>query len=307
MENILITGVTGFVGTHFVRHFRNDPKVKLFGHSRKLRVTDDVMTYLPEYGSDVLIEKKVTSFIHLAGIAHDLSNVYKPEDYYRVNLEGTRKAVDEFLKSDARHFIFVSSIKAVCDVASTAADESWKPDPQTDYGKSKRLAEEYILSLKWPADKKFYILRPAMMHGAGNKGNLNVLYKYAKSGLPFPFGAFYNQRSFHSIENFSFIIEQLLRRDIPSGVYHLADDGYLSATQLYELICEALHVTPRVWKIKAQWIETLASLMGKRQMVSKLTENMMVSNKKIVNALGEPLHLSLIDGLIKTIMAFDGK
>ncbi len=307
MENILITGVTGFVGRHLVRYFRTNASIKLYGHSRKPLVAEERVTYLPEYGFEVLIEKKITSFIHLAGIAHDLSNIYKPEDYYRVNLEGTRKAVDEFLKSDARNFIFVSSIKAVCDVASVPAEEGMTADPQTDYGKSKRLAEEYILSLPWPADKNFYILRPAMMHGSGNKGNLNTLYKYAKSGLPFPFGAFQNQRSFHSIENFSFIVEQLVTQDIPSGVYHVADDGYLSTSQLYELICKTLERTPRIWKINSRAIEALAFMLGKDKLVSKLTENMMVSNQKILRAMGKPLPVGLCEGLVKTIQSFDGK
>ena len=301
-----ITGVSGFVGSHLVNYFQNKDYI-IYGNSRQSKSELTGVKLVSDYAASTLRELRVNSFIHLAGIAHDLSGSYKPEDYYTVNLEGTKKAVHEFLQSDAIHFIFVSSIKAACDTATVPAEEAMPTTPQTDYGKSKRLAEEYILSLPWPADKKYYILRPCMMHGTGNKGNLNTLYKYTKIGLPFLFGSFRNQRSFHSIENFSYVAEQLITSDIPSGIYHLADDGYLSTTELYELMCHTLKIKQRVWNIPAKWIRLVASLAGKQKMISKLTENMMVSNQKIKSVLPSPLPVGLKEGLIKTINSFDGK
>jgi nucleoside-diphosphate-sugar epimerase len=303
MESIFITGVSGFVGRHLVEHFRDDGGIKLFGNSRKKERINGV-TLLDGCDAGLLKSHNITTFIHLAGIAHDLSNQYKPEDYYRVNFEGTKRAVDEFLKSDATHFIFVSSIKAACDISSVAVDESMLCTPKTDYGKSKRQAEEYIMSLNWPKDKSYYILRPVMMHGAGNKGNLNLLYRYAKWALPFPFGAFQNQRSFHSIDNFTFVIHQLLTKEIPSGIYHLADEGYLSTVELYALICKTLNKKPLVWTIPEGWVRGLASMAGKSHLINKLTEDMMVPNQKITAAIGRPMPVSLVDGLVKTIHSF---
>lgn len=306
MEAFFITGASGFVGTNLARYF-SQKGIAVYGHSRKSETAADRAKFLREYSSAVLNQLNVSTFIHLAAIAHDLNGLYKPEDYYHVNLEGTKKAVDIFLQSEATHFIFVSSIKAACDAATTSVDESIIPLPQTDYGKSKLLAEEYIQSLQWPPEKKFYILRPCMMHGPGNKGNLNLLYQYAKSGLPFLFGAFDNKRSFHSIENFNFAIEKLILRNCASGIYHLADDDYLSTSQLYELICDTLGKKARIWNLSPTWIEFMSSVAGKRNMISKLTEDMLVSNKKIKDAIGEPFPISLKDGLRKTIDAFNGR
>jgi nucleoside-diphosphate-sugar epimerase len=301
--NVLITGVSGFVGTNLVSYFKNHKEITVLGHSRK---KDPDLPYLENYNSETLNDHQIKTVIHLAGIAHDLSNQFKSQDYYEVNFEGTKNLVDEVLKSDVEKFIYVSSIKALCDTTSAPAEEGMVAKPVTDYGKSKQKAEEYIQSKAWGI-KSFYILRPAMIHGPGNKGNLNLLYRFAKSGIPFPFGAFHNQRSFHSIDNFSFVTQSLIENKIESGIYHLADDGFLSTVELYQLISETLSRRPWVLKIPKGLIETLASVAGKNGMVSKLTEDMMISNKKIVSAMRAKMPVSLKDGLIKTIRSFDGK
>jgi nucleoside-diphosphate-sugar epimerase len=286
-----------------VEYFKSHKGIVLIGHSRKQNLH---VQYLSEYTAKALNEHQIKTVIHLAGIAHDLSNQFKPEDYYRVNFEETKVLVDEVLKSNVEKFIYVSSIKALCDTSSTLAEEGKIPDPVTDYGKSKRKAEEYIRAKAWGI-KSFYILRPAMIHGQGNKGNLNLLYQFVKSGMPFPFGAFHNQRSFHSIDNFCFVVQSLMEKEIESGTYHLADDGFLSTVELYQLISEVLNRRPRVLKFPKIVIELLASMVGKKAMVSKLTEDMMISNKKITNALGSKLPVSLTEGLTKTIYSFNGK
>jgi len=303
MTRILITGASGFVGTHLIRYFSDSQEVLLFGFGRK-QVPGLMM--LKDYQTQTLIDNEIDVVIHLAGIAHDLSNQYTPEDYYRVNYEGTRKLVDEVLGSRVSKFIFVSSIKAALDTSSTPADESMHPNPVTDYGKSKLQAEEYIQSLNWNG-KSFYILRPVMMHGSGNKGNLNLLYRFAKSGIPFPFGAYHNQRSFHSIDNFCFIVKSVVEMNLASGIYHLADDGFLSTVNLFELISSAIGRKPLVLKLPIEFIAALSSMVGKKKMVSKLTEDMMVSNKKIVTALSRTLPVGLQEGLKKTIQSFDAK
>ena len=67
--------------------------------------------------------------------------------------------------------------------------------------------------------KKVYIMRPCMIHGPGNKGNLNLLYGVVSKGIPWPLGAFENRRSFTSIGNLQEVIKGLLTKDAPSGPY----------------------------------------------------------------------------------------
>ena len=132
--------------------------------------------------------------------------------------------------------VFIPDPTAVSDSANEVLSENHTPNPQSHYGKSKLLAEDYILSKDIPNNKRVFIPRPCMIHGPGNKGNLNLLYRLVDKGFPWPLGAFENQRSFCSIENLCFVINEILMNEsIPSGIYNLADDGSISTNQLIGL------------------------------------------------------------------------
>lgn len=97
--------------------------------------------------------------------------------------------------------------------------------------------------------KKVYIMRPCMIHGPGNKGNLNLLYGVVSKGIPWPLGAFENRRSFTSIGNLQEVIKGFLTKDAPNGIYHMGDDEALSTNELMELICSALGKKEHIWNI----------------------------------------------------------
>lgn len=311
MKKILITGVTGFIGSNLVRYFNSQNDFVIFGHSRDIKravaqFENAHVEMITAYSAAIFDELKIDTIIHLAGIAHDLSNQYQPEDYDRVNYENTKALFDEFVKSNATKFVFLSSIKAALDTSSFPADESIAPSPVTEYGKSKRKAEEYVLSNPLVGGKKVYIVRSCMIHGVGNKGNLNLLYRYAKTGMPFPFGSFENSRSFLSMDNLNFIMQSFIEKDIPSGVFHLADDGHLSTRDLYKLVAKEIGKTPRVWNLPVGLVRLFFAVVGKRAMLNKLTEDMLVSNKKILQYIHSPLPLEIREGLRKTIKSFNG-
>ena len=102
----------------------------------------------------------------------------------------------------------LSSVKAAADEINGELTEEIIPKPSTHYGKSKLLAEEYILSKVLPPGKRVYIIRPCMIHGPGNKGNLNLLYQLVRKNVPWPLASFDNKRSFCSIENLCFVIKE---------------------------------------------------------------------------------------------------
>lgn len=254
---------------------------------------------------------KDDAIIHLAGKAHDLKKVTNPKDYYEANFELTKQMYDSFLASDSTVFVFMSTVKAVADEVEGILTENQEPDPKTHYGIAKHQAEEYILLNKLPDGKRVYILRPCMIHGPGNKGNLNLLYQLVAKGLPWPLGAFDNRRSFLSIENLCFVINELLENEnIPSGVYQVADDEPLSTSQLIELLGMSLGKKSSIWSIPVSWIKRVAklgdhmSLPLNSERLQKLTENYIVSNQKIVNALNKPMPVNVKEGLKKTFESF---
>ena len=289
---LYITGITGFVGQN----------VKI-----DLQETYGIVNY---FQIESTIEDN-SVLIHLAGKSHDLHKWSNPNEYYEGNSTLTRKVFDFFLESEAKVFITISSVKAVADNVTGELTEDELPNPNTHFGKSKLLAEQYILSKEIPADRRVYILRPCMIHGPGNKGNLNLLYKLVSKGIPWPLGAFENKRSFCSIDNLIFILKELIKRqDIPSGVYHVADDVPLSTNEVISILAESQNRKPIIWKISKGLIEFVAKIGNvlklplNEERLQKLTDTYVVSNKKLLNAIGKPLPVSSRDGLIKTFQTF---
>jgi nucleoside-diphosphate-sugar epimerase len=297
MTTVCVTGASGFVGKNLCGYLEKN----VFALQQA-----DLRQKL-----DVGLLANTDVVVHLAGKAHDLQNTSDPHEYFAINFELTKQVFDAFLRSDAaRVFIFVSSVKAVRDVVEGALDEEDIPKPATAYGKSKLLAENYLLS-NTPADKKIFILRPCMIHGPGNKGNLNLLYKLASKNIPWPLGAFENERSFCSIDNLCFVVEQLIKRtDIPSGIYNVADDVPVSTNQLIGIIAECQKKSPRILRLSRRLIKTIArvgdyfSLPLNTERLQKLTESYVVSNQKLLHAIGTKLPLSSHEGLKKTILSF---
>ena len=250
--------------------------------------------------------------IHLAGKAHDVRGTSNADEYFAINTELTSRLFDLFLQSTARDFFFVSSVKAIADEVSDVLYETSEPAPQTPYGRSKLAAEQYISSRELPPGKRVFILRPSMIHGPGNKGNLNLLYKFVKSGIPYPLAAFQNKRSFLSVENLCFAVTALLQQpNIPGGAYQLADDDALPTTEVVQLIASAIHRKPRLWKFPPGLLEAAARagdtlrLPLNTERLRKLTENYVVDNQKIKDALQiRHFPIDAREGLSKTIRSF---
>ncbi|CAA9203653.1 N-acetyl-alpha-D-glucosaminyl-diphospho-ditrans, octacis-undecaprenol 4-epimerase [Flavobacterium bizetiae] len=297
MVKVAITGSTGFVGTN-LKSYLHDTY-----HIESLSVR-----YVPN--QKFTIETDV--LIHLAGKAHDLKKVSKPDDYYEANFELTKQLFDSFLSSDASVFIFMSTVKSVADKVNGILTEDIVPDPKTHYGIAKYKAEEYILRQKLPESKRVYILRPCMIHGPENKGNLNLLYKLVSKGVPWPLASYKNERSFLSIENLCFIVKTIIEnKKIESGIYHIADDEFVSTNELIKIISSVTNKKNVSIAIPKFIIGSFAKVGDfikfplNSETLQKLTENYKVSNEKIKKAIGiEKLPNSAQKGLERTIKSF---
>ncbi|WP_445721075.1 NAD-dependent epimerase/dehydratase family protein [Flavobacterium sp.] len=294
-KKIFLTGSSGFLGQNFKEKFKDDFSFKFYKRELEIKVDCQIV-------------------VHLAGIAHDTKNKKGEKDYFLTNTELTKSIFNKFLGSNAKIFIFLSSVKAIADCPSGVLFEDSVSCPKTHYGKSKLKAEEYILSHDIPNGKRVYVLRPCMIHGPGNKGNLNLLFKVVSKNIPWPLGAFENKRSFCSIDNLMFIFRELIEReDIPSGIYNIADDEPLSTNELIELMSLSKNRAPKILNISKRFIEGVSSLGDKfhlpfnTERLHKLTSSYVVNNDKIKAAIGKPLPLSSREGLLKTFETFNSQ
>lgn len=298
----IITGASGFVGKNLMAYFSGD-LIELIPVSVRNPIDESIFT-------------SCNTIVHLAGKAHDTSGMseHDQQSYDKINYEITKKLFDIFITSNIKKFIFISSIKAVTDSPDGIITEEFFPNPKTAYGISKLKAEKYLLSFSLPKNKKVYILRPSMIHGPNNKGNLNQLYKFIKIGIPYPLAAFENKRTFLSIENFCFTIKKLLiRNDIPSGIYNVADEKSISTNRLIELISSILEKDIITLAINKKLIMGLAKigdymfLTLASERIKKMVSDYEVSNRKLVDALGVSLPIGAEEGIIKTLLSFKEK
>ena len=296
---IIITGTTGFVGQNLSSYLQNAGN-----EVSSLSLRGDWKNKLVLSGNVL---------IHLAGKAHDTKNTSDAKQYFNINTRLTIELYDLFLESNLDYFIYFSSVKAAADNVEGFLTENFTPNPKTSYGISKLKAEEYILA-KLPTDnKKIIIVRPCMIHGEGNKGNLNLLYAIVKKGIPYPLASFLNKRSFLSIDNLNFIINKIIEnKNINSGIYNFADDEVVSTNDLVRIIAKTLNKKAQLIKMPKSVIRflckigDLVKLPLNTENVKKLTEDYCVSNKKIKEAIGiENLPRTANEGLIKTITSFN--
>ena len=312
--NILITGIHGFVGSNFVTALKEQHT--LYGLDIVAPEKEGVVKTFSWEDLDNGALPQIDAIVHLAGKAHDTKNKSAAEVYFKVNTGLKQKIFDYFLASSARKFIFFSTAKAAADRVEGVLTEEVVPAPVGPYGESKIKAEEYILGkLKSEneklKDKQVYILRPCMIHGPGNKGNLNLLYSVVRKGIPWPLGAFENRRTFTSIENVCFVVNGLLTKEVQSGIYNMGDDEALSTNELIEEICKSLGKKASIWHLPKGVMTGVAKVGGWLHLplnpdrLQKLTENYVSSNEKIKKALGiEKMPVDARSGLQRTLESF---
>lgn len=313
--NILITGIHGFVGSNFIRALGSIHALyglDIVTPEKQGVIKTFIWKDIEPEAFPMQILPHFDAIIHLAGKAHDTKNQSAAQEYFDINTGLTQKIFDFFLESSAKKFIFFSSVKAAADsVVGDKLTEEVIPTPVGPYGESKIKAEEYIQK-NLPNNKQVYILRPCMIHGPGNKGNLNLLYNVVKKGIPWPLGDFENRRSFTSIDNLCYVIEGLLSKNIPTGIYHIGDDEALSTNELISIMCAVMGKKPHIWKLNQGMMEgcaglgTLLHLPLNTERLRKLTENYVVSNAKIKQALDiDKMPVTAKEGFIKTIRSFE--
>lgn len=315
MSRVLITGAFGFVGTNLSHHLSE------LGHTvwaldvasavaaASAAASPYVRTFTWE-DATALPWGEVEIVVHLAGKAHDTRHTSDPQSYFTVNTELTRQVIGYLEAVSAAQraaFILFSSVKAAADSVAGVLTEETEADPQTPYGQSKLAAERLVTH----SSLRGTILRPCMIHGPGNKGNLNLLYNVVKQGLPWPLGAFDNQRSFAAVGNVCAVVARLVMGDVAPGTYQVADDDALGTNELVALIAETLGRRPRLWHVPAGCVRRVArvgdglrlSLTSER--LHKLTESYVVDNAKLKQALGwERMPVGAREGLRLTVASF---
>ena len=203
--NCLVTGATGFIGTHLIDALRQ--------HHH----TITVLTRSPEKASRLWpgasiavrsgdLDKAATlkgvcdgvdTVFHLAGCAHDESNaaVLLENPYRHTLVEGTRALLGEASAAGVKRFVFASSVKAMGEGGPACLDESSPPMPVSIYGRAKLAAEQEVLDAGRRSGMSTSVLRFPLVYGPGNKGNIPRMIKAIDRGVFPPLPRNGNRRS----------------------------------------------------------------------------------------------------------------
>jgi nucleoside-diphosphate-sugar epimerase len=310
---VLITGANGFIGHRLCEYLYN---VGLIVEALDLdaRPAAFISRFYTWDEFDTIPFMEMEAIIHLAGLAHDLRKASDESAYYEINFGLTRRIVDRLAnhppvagRTEGPVFILMSSVKACADAVVGTLTEEAEPSPVTPYGKSKLMAEDYVAKHYRP----YYILRSCMVHGPGNKGNLNLLFKFSRLRFPWPLGAYESARSFLSIDNLCFVFERIILAKAKFGIYIVADDEPISTSDILRIFWKAqgrrgivLRIPKTIVRFCA-WAGEVLHLPLNTENLAKLTEPYVASNGKLKKALGiDRLPLDPVDGLSRAARYF---
>jgi nucleoside-diphosphate-sugar epimerase len=310
---VLVTGASGFVGRHTVRHLINQRD----WHVRALRGREARMLATKsdgiEYSSPRSIDGNtawddaidgVDAVLHLAARVHVLSdNADAAAAFQRVNVEGTVRLASAAKKARVKHFVFVSSIGVNGNqTLSEPFSEQSPPAPIGPYARSKWEAEQALAETLKRSGTALTIIRPPLIYGPGAPGNCVRLRKLAEKGLPLPIGRVSNKRSVISVANLDDFFVHVLENPAARDELFLVSDGEdVSTPDLLRKIAHAMNRSSRLLPFPVPILKAAATAAGKRNEFERLTASLQVDSSKARELLGWKPVESLDQGIHRWI------
>lgn len=290
MTNILVTGGTGFIGSHLlpVLYKQNLQITLAIRHhlSNEFNLPYKIVEVgeIDENTDWTKALKEVDTVIHLAARAHQLNDrAINPEaEFLRTNCEGTRTLVKAAIASGVKNFIFISSIGAMTTLSEDIITDEYPCRPDSPYGRSKLQAEEGLIELCQNSPMTWTILRPTLVYGAGNPGNMERLMKLIKTGFPLPLGSINNRKSFVYVGNLvDAIITCINHPNAKNQTFIVSDGEDLSTSELSRRLGKALGKSPLLLPVPPELLRLTTKLLGKADIGDRLSGSLQVDSNKI--------------------------
>lgn len=233
MKHILITGAKSFVGTNVGNWLLKEPE----------NFAVDVVDTMNDAWKQADFSKYDVVF-HVAGIAHVDPKPEMAPLYYKVNRDLAIEVAKWAKEHGVKQFIYMSSrivYHASKSMRANVTIPETKPNPNDFYGDSKLRAEKGLNELACDSFK-VAILRPPMIYGPGNKGNLPRLAWLATKAPIFP--AWHNKRSMLHVYNLAEFIKQVITREL-GGTFFPQNDEYADTVEIVR--CFAKEHGHKIW------------------------------------------------------------
>lgn len=225
-------------------------------------------------------------------------------DLHRNNVMATVNLVNSSVRAGVKKIIYISTVKVLGEssIIGLPFSSDDRASPQTPYAISKWQAETRLHSLTRDAGVQSIIIRPPLIYGPGVKGNIQTLIRLIRLGLPLPFGAIKNKRSFLNIWNLANLINYCISsKGEFSKPLIISDGDSLSTPDLITLIANCLGRSPRLFSIDERLLLSMADLTKKGLEIRKLVSSLEVDSTVTCNDIGWRPNLSTAQGILKMI------
>lgn len=293
-ERVLITGASGFVGGHAAdemvragyqvrRAMRRPPAGRLEGDDVVLGDFDAQTDWSAALaGVDVVV--------HAAAKVHmmDRAASRTPEAYRVANVDATRRLAESAARAGVRRFVFLSSVSVHGDGSDGQPVSERSPIRAVGgYAASKAQAESVLVDVSTSSGMETIALRPPMVYGPANPGNLPRLVALIRRGLPLPLGAVDNHRSFIAVRNLVDAIVCVCGTERRlANAYVISDGVAFSTPQLIRLLAEGVGRKPRLVSVPVPWLMLLAGRIGRRDDMQRLTGSFEIDDTAFRDDLG---------------------
>lgn len=314
MENILITGATGFVGSASVKRLLQENvrvSVAVLDGDNSEHLPADVeriiVPPLSESSDYSAALRHVDCIIHLAARVHIMRDTAANplEEFRKVNLHGTERLALQAVQAGVKRFVFISTIKVHGEESATPYNEDSPLVPLDPYGTSKAEAEEALRRIGAKTGLEVVIVRPPLVYGPGVKANFRQLMSVVARGVPLPFASIRNIRSLIFVENLADALACCTVHPNAAGQTYLVSDGEdVSTPKLILCIAYALGKPARLFPFPIGLMRFAGKMLGKSATVERMVGSLQVDNSKIQRELGWKPPVTMEQGLAKTAKWF---
>lgn len=220
------------------------------------------------------------------------------DEFRKVNTQGTLHLANCAAKSGVKRFVFLSSIGVNGNESVAPFNESSMPNPVEAYAVSKLKAEEGLRKISDDTGMELVIVRPPLVYGRYCPGNFLALLGLVYRGIPLPFGAINNKRSFIGVHNLAdFLVECIENSRAANKTFLISDDMDISTPDLMKVLASAMNRPAFLFPVPYRLLRTITSLIGKASTLDKLCGTLQVNSSFARKTLGWNQPVSLYQGL----------
>jgi nucleoside-diphosphate-sugar epimerase len=305
---ILITGGSGFIGTRLIDELIKEHHEIIIFDKVKSSKYPQVCILNDVRNKEELIKacEGVDVIYNLA--AEHADNVTPLSLYADVNIGGAKNIVEAAKRNNIKKIIFTSSV-AIYGLNRGTPTEDINPQPFNEYGRTKYEAEKIFLSWKKENDdNNLQIVRPAVVFGERNRGNVYNLINQISTGKFAMIGNGSNKKSMGYVGNIAKFLCELKDSEKKLDIFNFAGKGDLSTKEIVEIVRDELNIEKSFPKVPyfigilgGSLLDIISSITGKKFPVSKVrvqkfTAETTVSTKHLFETGFEEVY-SLEDGL----------